>query len=54
MDIGDVFNLLSSVSKKNFTTSATTEWSIVFDKKNLTYNICSREDFSNIYSYNVR
>lgn len=53
-NIDDAMNLLSKVSKKNFTTFATTEWSIIFDQKNLTYDLCYRENFSKKYTYDLK
>lgn len=52
--IDEAMNLLSEVSKKNFTTFATTEWSIVFDQFNLTYNLCHRENYSKTHTYDLR
>lgn len=52
--IDEAMNLLSEVSKKNFTIFATTEWSIVFDQSNLTYNLCHRENYSKTYTYDLR
>lgn len=52
--IEDARSLLSKVSKKNFTTSATTEWSVVFDQKNLTYNLCHRENYTKTFTYDLK
>ena len=53
-EINDAMSLLSKVSKKNFATFATTEWSIVFDQNNLTYNLCHRENYSKTFTYNLK
>lgn len=53
-NVNDAMDLLNKVSKKNFQTFSTTEWSIIFDQKNLTYNLCHRENFSNMYTYDLK
>ena len=54
MDEDGVKDALSKVSKSNFATFLSTEWSIVFNQKDLTARYYHREDFDRSYSFAVR
>lgn len=53
-DVSGVQALLESVAKKNFTGFESTEWSVVFDRKNLCAVYCHREDFGMVYKINLK
>ncbi len=49
----EVRDVLSSVSKKNFEEFLSTEWSIVFDQRNLIAQYYHREDYSHSYTFTL-
>lgn len=55
MGMGDVRDALDSVSKHNFDSPfASTEWSIVYDQTNRTADYYHRENYEQVFSFDLR
>ncbi len=54
MDMNDVRDALSSVSKKNFGEFESTEWSIVFDQSTGEVHYYHRENYDKRYTFSIK